>query len=431
MIVRESTLASPTEFAGSSRAFEEIDRTVNDSNMNAFLDCDVFETDWMFNVSQVNIPGNWLAEDASQSLVPVLQLDQHIMESEAQVVFEDWLTQDSPTDAPDQSTQDAGRSVEQHVNYPDSETSQGEYRSYHILRELTPEASSTASPYRGDSNDGAMDIRIDPICPSTSSQPYRRWRAGLASARGDDSKRHRDSRSQGIVHGLFKAYIDREAEKLKSRPELFTPHYNHMKPYQEALISITTSHPKALATMAIAIGDCSAMLLFKQAIENIRSPSDCILFDIGRSLSHEQRLKAIYRLDLCMAHTRLARWLHIYKLYEDMSHKAGGKYADGFVVLTNADLEQDSNRSHASARRGNPRNLEQSAITRRMRDCVDMDGRGSVLLDGTQNSTKRLRRIGRRLHMFVLRWDLGVLSLLDTTFTDELCVYRRMGVQVI
>ena len=276
-----------------------------------------------------------------------------------------------------------------------------------------------------------MENWIDPISPSTSSQPCRRRRAELAPARRNDSNRSRNSKDGSIIHLVFKAYITRELEKLRFRPELFTPHYNHMKHYQDALSSIMTPHSKALATMAIAIGDCSAMLLFKQATENIRSPSGCMLSGIGRNMSHEQRMEAIYRLDLCMAHTRLARWLHIYKLCEDLTHQAGGKDAEGFVVLTNADLEQDPNRPHASAQRGNPRNLEQTAITRRMMDCANMDNRGAARLERTQSSTKRLRRIGQRLQMLVLRWDLGALALLDTTFTDELYVYCKMRVQVI
>lgn len=276
-----------------------------------------------------------------------------------------------------------------------------------------------------------MNNWIDPISPDSSSQPSGRHRAELVSARGSDSNKRRNSREGSLVHIVFKAYISREVEKLKARPELFTPHYNHMKPYRDALSSIKTPHPKALANMAVAIGDCSAMLLFKQAIESIRSPEGCALSHIGRSMPHEQRLEAIYRLDLCMAHTRLARWLHIYKLYDDLSHEAGGKDTDGFVVLTNADLEQDSTRPLVPAQRGNPRNLEQTTITRRMMDCANVDNRGGARLEKTKNSMKRLRRIGHRLQMLVVRWRLGVLSLLDTTFTDELYVHHKVGMRVI
>ena len=264
----------------------------------------------------------------------------------------------------------------------------------------------------------------DPISPGTSSQPFGSQTAELAYGRAIDRNKRRRSTDGSFVHLVFKAYIAREVEKLKPRPELFTPHYRHMKPYQNALSLITTPYPKALANMAIAIGDCSAMLLFKQAIESIRSPGGCILSYIGRNMSHEQRIEAIYRLDLCMAHTRLARWLHIYKLCDDLSREAGGKDADGFVVLTNADLEQNSSRP--LAQRGNPRYLEQSIMTRRMMDYANVNNN-----ETTQNSMKRLRRIGQRLQLLVLRWGLGVLSLLDTTFTDELYEYPKVGLSVV
>ena len=188
-----------------------------------------------------------------------------------------------------------------------------------------------------------MNNWIDPISPSTPSQPCGSQTAESASERSNDRIKHRRSRDGSPFHLVFKDYIAREVEKLKSQPELFTSHISYMKPYQEELSSITTPHPKALANMVIAIGNCSAMLLFKQSIENIRSPVGYALSHIGRNMSHEQRIEAIYRLDLCMAHTRLARWLHIYKLCDDLSHEGGGKDADGFVILTNADLEQGSN----------------------------------------------------------------------------------------
>ena len=279
-----------------------------------------------------------------------------------------------------------------------------------------------------DSNGGSTDNWIDPISPSTSSQPCRRRRAELARARGNDSNKVRNSREGNLVHLVFKSYIAHEVEKLKHRPELFTPHYNHMKPYQDELSSITTPHPRALANMAVAIGDCSAMLLFKQAIQSIRFPDGSALSHIGRNMSHTQRLEAIYRLDLCMAHTRLARWLHIYKLCDDLSHETGGRDADRFVVLTNADLEQDPNRPLAIAQRGNPRNIEQTTITRRMMDYANVNCGDGVRPERFKTSMKRLRRIGQRLQMMVLRWDLGFLSLLDTTFTDELYVHHQAGV---
>ena len=112
MIHRDSTSASPMEFASSNVVSEDIGRSTNDFNFDAFLVTNVLETDWTSTVSQIDIPGDWLAADASQGLEPTRQLDQHIIESDAQAVtFEDWLTLHGPTDAPDPSTQDAGRSV--------------------------------------------------------------------------------------------------------------------------------------------------------------------------------------------------------------------------------------------------------------------------------------------------------------------------------
>ena len=219
---------------------------------------------------------------------------------------------------------------------------------------------------------------------------------------------------------IFKVYFTREGEKLQNQPELFARHYGYMEIYQDALCSIKTPHQRALADMAVAIGDCSAMLLLKQAIESIRSSPAGGSFHVGREMSQKQRLEVIHHLDLCMAHLRIARWLHIYKLYEDLSRDVGGKDADGFVVLTNADLSRSSTEPRVLAQRGNPRNIEQASITRRMMDHAGMDNSGGGHLEKTKKSMKRLRRVGQRLQLLANRWGLGVLSLLGAGFTDDL-----------
>ena len=48
----------------------------------------------------------------------------------------------------------------------------------------------------------------------------------------------------------------------------------------------------------------------------------------------EQRLEAIYRLDIRMAHLRIARWLHIHKLYEALARDVGGRDIEDFVIVT-------------------------------------------------------------------------------------------------
>ena len=269
-------------------------------------------------------------------------------------------------------------------------------------------------------NGSGADNRVVSVSPNVS-QACKRQTASPGSCKRKDSTRPIASRTEGPIRMIFKAYVAREGQKFQQQPQVFTRHYGRIKSYEAALTSITTPNPKALANMAVAIGDCSAMLVLKQAIESVRAPPTSHSFHVGQAMSPEQRLDTIHRLDLRMAHLRLARWLHIYKLYEELSHDVGGgKNVDGFVVLTDGDLGQSSSGPLGSAQRGNPRNLEQASITRRMMDVVGADNSGSGDRGKTKSSMKRLRRVAQRLHLLVHQWGLGVLSLLGAGFTDDL-----------
>ena len=215
---------------------------------------------------------------------------------------------------------------------------------------------------------------------------------------------------------VFEAYVTREARKLANRPGMFAQYYHHFQSYKEALIALDSQSEKALANVAIAIGDCSAMMFLKQAIEGFRSPVVSGSRYIAQEMSFEFRLEIIHRLDLHMAHLRLARWLHIYKLYDDLCYDVCPKDEGGFVVLTSADLANSMDR--VARPRGNPRNLERAFIAKRMA------GRSDIKETQSQKKTKafpgRLRRLGQRLQTLVHRWGIGVLCLLGAGVTDDL-----------
>ena len=254
---------------------------------------------------------------------------------------------------------------------------------------------------------------VVPTSPSMTQRLEER-KASVRSMKKKNRTTRLFTATENPIHLVVIAYLVQESRKFQHEPELFRQYYGHMKCYEEACTSIETSNHKGLANMAIALGDSSAMLLLRQAIESIRSPRNDDSLQVEVRLPAKDRLEAIYHLDLCMAHLRLARWLHIYKLYEELSKDVGGKDADGFVVLTNKPL--------SSTQQGNPRNLEQTGITKRMKTVAggaNSEGEGRERL---KSSANRLRRIGKRLQQLVHRhqWGIGVLSLLGTGFTDEL-----------
>ncbi|KAK1811763.1 hypothetical protein LTR12_013860 [Friedmanniomyces endolithicus] len=228
------------------------------------------------------------------------------------------------------------------------------------------------------------------------------------------------ARTNDSIRSIFEAYTARELNKFQHRPELFARHYHHRELYQEALSSIETAHDKTLANMAVAIGDCSAMITLQQALANIRAPIDSGSVYVRQDMPPEQRLEAIMRLDLCMAHLRLARRLHIYKLYEHLAGQVPGGDTDGFILLSNLDLGLNMSESCVAAPRGNPRNRRQANITTLMTDHVYADNSSGGDRRKSRSYMKRLRRLGQRLQLLVHRWGLGILCLLGAGFTDDL-----------
>ncbi|TKA68557.1 hypothetical protein B0A55_11213 [Friedmanniomyces simplex] len=127
-----------------------------------------------------------------------------------------------------------------------------------------------------------------------------------------------------------------------------------------------------------------------------------------------------------MAHLRLARWLHIHKLYEELSRHIGGRDVDGFVVMIDADLGQTLSRPRALAQCGNPRNLELASIAERMMDHAGGSNGGGAEQRKSKNSMKRLRRVGQRLQRMVHRWGLGMMRLTDAAFARFIDIADRI-----
>src|ERR1700753_2009175 len=115
---------------------------------------------------------------------------------------------------------------------------------------------------------------------SEVSQPCKRRTAGKGSSRVKDSTKPLPSRKGNPIGTIFKAYTTRESQKFQTQSELFERYYGHMEIYQGSLSSIKTQHQEALADMALAIGDCSAMVLLKQAIEGVRLPPAGVSFHV-------------------------------------------------------------------------------------------------------------------------------------------------------
>ena len=68
----------------------------------------------------------------------------------------------------------------------------------------------------------------------------------------------------------FETYTAHEARKLQRRPVAYAEHYSHMECFRKVLADIDTPKHKTIASLSLAIGDASAIVLLRQTIQSAR-----------------------------------------------------------------------------------------------------------------------------------------------------------------
>ncbi|KAI5864689.1 hypothetical protein GGS23DRAFT_561414 [Durotheca rogersii] len=120
-----------------------------------------------------------------------------------------------------------------------------------------------------------------------------------------------------------------------------------------------------------------------------------------------ERLQAIATLDQKIAFFQLLRRYQILRLYEDVGGHTTGT-ASREVVMTSASFTLEKQKP------GNPLLLAEAETTKLMMRQMGLSvSPQSPGYRGTYNNMSRLRRLGRRLHLMVRRFDIGILALLD------------------
>ncbi len=159
----------------------------------------------------------------------------------------------------------------------------------------------------------------------------------------------------------------------------------------------------------MSIGDSSALLLLKEAIQGLRSPQVSDFLCVDRQMPISERIHIIERIGCCTALLKVVRWLHIVTLWEDLSQRAGYS-ADHFVLAT-----PDSVTQHVT-RKGNPIYLARSEVARGLSDISGREDGNPDCNEPYQNT--RLRRLGQRLGLIVRKWGQGILLILGQTLSD-------------
>jgi len=218
---------------------------------------------------------------------------------------------------------------------------------------------------------------------------------------------------------LFAMFVASETAKHKRMSSLPGDLQTYAGDYADALCALTTPKPEALAKLALGIGNCGAMTSLQQAIESIRSNVTDDAFGVGRKRSSNERLAAIWHLDLRMAHLRIARRLHIYHLYLEATAGCVGEESGRFVFET---PQPRSGGSSEPSRYGNPRNINKAKITESIKGQTSRTPNASQIGAHSRSRISKLRRLGHRLQMLGDRFGMGVFAFLGDDFSENMYV---------
>lgn len=246
--------------------------------------------------------------------------------------------------------------------------------------------------------------------PGEEHSPKTRTCGSSSTTKHDRGKMARKlgrPRAESIT-GMIAAYVDHE--KVKNIDPQEQRHIvNTMRAYQHAILRARPPSQPSLAVLVMSIGDSSALLLVKEAIQGLRSPQVSDFLCVDRQMPISERIHIIERIGCCTALLKVVRWLHIVTLWENLSQRAGDG-ADHFVLAT-----PDSVSQHAT-KKGNPRYLARSEIAKGLSDISGPKDGNSDCNEACQNT--RLRRLGQRLGLFVRNWGQGILLILGQTLSD-------------
>lgn len=165
-----------------------------------------------------------------------------------------------------------------------------------------------------------------------------------------------------------------------------------------------------MAMLITSIGDSSALLLLREACQGLRSPQGDDILYVDLQMTISERMRLIKNVGACTALLRLVRWLHIVKLWEDLSLITGDGY-DGFVIVTPDSVTQ------RNTRKGNPRNVARAQISRGL--YVPQLPQQGGPKDCMVRKSTRLRRLGQRLGLIGRKWGQGTLLILGEDFSGS------------
>jgi hypothetical protein len=171
---------------------------------------------------------------------------------------------------------------------------------------------------------------------------------------------------------------------------------------------INSENHKKLKRLYYAIGSPESVVGLKEIVRIQR-----VSFAGGSNLTPTERIKVIEEISPKIAYHGLRKRCHVHQLFVDCSAEAR-KTSDGFINNTSQSIS-----TMAGPQSGNPNNLEDSQISKKMLHRLYPD-----LIPNTkeyekkENYVSNLRKLGERLDILVKKLDHGVLGLIPLPGDD-------------
>ncbi|KAF7935381.1 uncharacterized protein EAE97_008288 [Botrytis byssoidea] len=168
-----------------------------------------------------------------------------------------------------------------------------------------------------------------------------------------------------------------------------------------------------LKMLYFAIGSGESLVSLRSLLEIRRRPMARQQCKEAYSLTIVERMKQVEHLNTKIAYNIFERRYHIYHLYND-SRSFHNKTSDGFVNTTSQSILINS-----ASRMGNPLNLDESQVTKKMLHLLHPDlDHGSTEYQKKLRSISKIRKLGERFEILVRKFGYGIIGLLPLPVDD-------------
>lgn len=234
-----------------------------------------------------------------------------------------------------------------------------------------------------------------------------RKRVAASSATGQAKKRKSSpTRQSQLPNARLERYLSQEEEKCNIQglpPPQETFFKTHIK---ERILNFGDGQLDTLGTILIWIAIPSSIAILQEVLRSSRTLVGSRSWHLNRGISNRKRFSIIEELDEQIAYLHLLRRYHILELFEECRGPQT-RSCMRLVLATPGDFGQSKKKA------GNPGNNAEAQVTETMMKEMFPDMQPDTeRYKNKYKVVKRLRQLGRRLHIMVTHFGKGILGLM-------------------